>query len=283
MSDNIVHQIGSVLVGVRREDGYINATAMSKGYLEQTGQRRDVSEWLSNSRTKNTLQHLSSKTGIPVAALFTRVSGGTPDKQGTWIHPRLATRFAMWLSDDFGLMIEDWVAEWNQAKNTQNKYNFPEITIAQRKDRFKAIYNWHAEAARNGESVILGASDYVRMLNVLVFGVVNFNDDRNNATKLQQQCMGQFEQALMMMRLGSPNETFHNLYCSALRWLQKSVGNDYKIARVPDREQLGTHRPVHWKTKQAKEKKLADEQRIFHLLDSALDPNQPNKSISEQK
>lgn len=104
-----VRPVNGVRVQQRRADGYVDATAMSKAYFSGTGQRRDVSEWLSNERTKETIKHLSLKTGIPAFKLVEAVPGRYG---GTWIHPKLAVRFAIWLSDDFGYLVEQWVEEW---------------------------------------------------------------------------------------------------------------------------------------------------------------------------
>jgi hypothetical protein len=58
----IAHNINNSVVEQRRLDGYINATALTRAYRLETGKRRDVSEWLSNKRTQESLEHLSSVT-----------------------------------------------------------------------------------------------------------------------------------------------------------------------------------------------------------------------------
>jgi hypothetical protein len=116
MSDFILHNINGLSIGLRQLDGYVNATRLTQAYKEQTGKRRDVANWLENKRTQEMLKHLSSVTVIPVTELYQVVQGGVPENQGTWIHPKLATRFAIWLSDDFGLMVENWVEEWMTQK-----------------------------------------------------------------------------------------------------------------------------------------------------------------------
>ncbi len=38
---------------------------------------------------------------------------GSPENGGgTWIHPKLAIRFGIWLSDEFGYLVEEWVEQW---------------------------------------------------------------------------------------------------------------------------------------------------------------------------
>jgi KilA-N domain len=118
MANIILHQIGNTAVGLNSEDGFVNATAMTKGHRERTGQRKDVHNWLQSKRTKETLEHLSSVTGIPVTELYQVFQGAHHEQQGTWIHPRLAVRFAMWLSDDFGLTVENWIEEWSKGRQS---------------------------------------------------------------------------------------------------------------------------------------------------------------------
>jgi hypothetical protein len=108
----IAHNINDSVVEQRRLDGYINATALASAYKLTTGKRRDVGHWLELERTKETLEHLSSITGIPVIELYQVFRGSPSSGGGTWIHPRLAIRFGIWLSDEFGYLVEEWVEQW---------------------------------------------------------------------------------------------------------------------------------------------------------------------------
>lgn len=108
----IAHNINDSVVEQRRLDGYINVTALATAYKLATGKRRDVAHWLELERTKETLAHLNSITGIPVIELYQVFRGSPSNGGGTWIHPKLAIRFGIWLSDDFGFMIEEWVEQW---------------------------------------------------------------------------------------------------------------------------------------------------------------------------
>jgi KilA-N domain len=105
------HYDGSV-VEQRRKDGYINATSMSQSYFAFSGKRRDVSTWLKLARTKETLKHLSGVVGITVTELYQVFQGAHHEKQGTYLHPKLATRFGIWLSDEYGYQVECWVEDW---------------------------------------------------------------------------------------------------------------------------------------------------------------------------
>lgn len=111
-SDIIAHSIAGLTVGQRHKDGYVNATSLASAHRARAGERKDVADWLRLKRTKETLEHLSAVTGIPVTELYQSFHGGIPSEQGTWIHPRLSVRFGIWLSDEFGFAVESWVEKW---------------------------------------------------------------------------------------------------------------------------------------------------------------------------
>jgi len=97
-------------VNQRENDGYLNATELCTAHRQAIGERKDPSDWLRLNSSNSAIEKLSTVTGIPATGLTDVRQGGK--YQGTWIHPRLAVRFAMWLSDDFSLLVEDWVHEW---------------------------------------------------------------------------------------------------------------------------------------------------------------------------
>ncbi len=107
---NIVkHTLHNTIIG-QNENGYINATALSKAYFNATKVIREPRHWLALERTKSTVAHLSIVSGIPLSDLIQVVKGGFPENQGTWIHPKLAVRFGIWLSDEFGYAIEEIIS-----------------------------------------------------------------------------------------------------------------------------------------------------------------------------
>jgi len=131
---NLSRNLSGITVNQRVSDGYINATALATAHKQATGKRKDVANWLENKRTQETLQHLSCVTSIPVTALYQVIQGGIPENQGTWLHPKLSTRFAIWLSDDFGFEVENWVEQWmttgkNPIAQTPQPVPEPEILL----------------------------------------------------------------------------------------------------------------------------------------------------------
>jgi len=88
---------------VFREDGYISATKASR----QFG-KRDARKFFENKETQEYLEVLSNLTQIPVNILRPSTKGRNG---GTYLHPKVAIRFARWLSVEFevwcDLMIDN--------------------------------------------------------------------------------------------------------------------------------------------------------------------------------
>ena len=107
INDEIIHQ--------NKNNGYINATQISKIHRVLTGERREPNDWLRTDTAQRAINKLSSFTGISLEELVLIKQGGK--YQGTWIHPRLSVRYAMWVNEDFSLQVEDWVHEWISSVN----------------------------------------------------------------------------------------------------------------------------------------------------------------------
>ncbi len=146
MSSIIARNCFGIVVAQEEDNGYINITKLAKAYQQQTGKRRDASNWLSNQRTKESIKHLNSVTGIPVTELIQVRQGGNPENQGTFVHPKLALRFGIWLSDEFGYMVEEWFEEWATGKIRPQQPNQKiEITL----ENAIALANLAATSAQN--------------------------------------------------------------------------------------------------------------------------------------
>ncbi|MEH2086089.1 KilA-N domain-containing protein [Nostoc sp.] len=120
----ISYQLFEVIVQQRICDGYINSTQLCKAHKETTGEEKYPKYWLLLDSTKAILVKLSEVTNIPIENLTEVISGRNG---GTWLHPRLAVRFAMWLSDDFSLQVEDWVQKWFTTEQNPVQISFSEL------------------------------------------------------------------------------------------------------------------------------------------------------------
>jgi hypothetical protein len=100
----------------RQADGYVNATAMCKA---------NGREWFTYARSARAQEYIAALqdhlnwipepgqsthriAGESVPDLIQSIQGGTPDLQGTWIHPRLAVDLARWISPVFAVWMDGW-------------------------------------------------------------------------------------------------------------------------------------------------------------------------------
>lgn len=94
----------------RVKDGYVSATAMCKA----AGRA-----WADYNRLGSSIAFqnaLSADMGIPISELVQSVKGGSPNLQGTWVHPQVAIHLAQWLSPEFAVKVTKWVFDWMSGK-----------------------------------------------------------------------------------------------------------------------------------------------------------------------
>lgn len=87
------HQVGF------NDDGWINATEAAKKF------NKVPNDWLRLPDTINYIKALQSKYG---EISYLKTKRGKHDG-GTWIHPKLAVRFARWLSIDFEIWCDEQI------------------------------------------------------------------------------------------------------------------------------------------------------------------------------
>jgi hypothetical protein len=102
----ILHTVNDVAIGLRADNGYINVTALC-----QAGAKR----WPNFTRLQECqdfIASLSRSTQIRADLLLETVATGPNEQRGTWAHPQLAIRCAMWVSADFAVQVTSWVEHW---------------------------------------------------------------------------------------------------------------------------------------------------------------------------
>ena len=85
-----------------REDGFVNATNLCKAG------NKHFKHWYENKQTKELIDALVLKVGIPAIKLIDSTKGRYG---GSWIHPDLAVQLAQWISPMFSLQVSSWVRE----------------------------------------------------------------------------------------------------------------------------------------------------------------------------
>ena len=90
---------------VRESDGYINATKLAQAAGKFWGHYNE------NAKHQVYLAKLAKELNIPLNQLVLSQRGGSRYKQGTWIHPQVATHFACWVSIDFSIRVLGWMEQ----------------------------------------------------------------------------------------------------------------------------------------------------------------------------
>ncbi len=103
----ITHHVENAVIQQRASDGYINATELCNA----AGKRWH--NYVRNETTGHFLRALAAKTRISVSLLVQEVRAGTADGvPSTWVHPKVATHLAQWVSADFAVLVTEWVHDW---------------------------------------------------------------------------------------------------------------------------------------------------------------------------
>lgn len=84
-------------------DAFFNATVAAKVF----GKRPE--NWLRTAETKSYIEAVARKSVTEQNQLVKVVQGGTPNEQGTWLHPKLGIPFARWLNPDFAVWADEQV------------------------------------------------------------------------------------------------------------------------------------------------------------------------------
>lgn len=114
----ITREVDKNPIEQRLMDGYINATALCKAA------GKNYADYSRLKTTQDFLTELVSETGIPMSALIQIIRGGTPQWQGTWVHPQVAINLAQWASPKFAVLVSKWVFEWMNG-NIPNAKRLP--------------------------------------------------------------------------------------------------------------------------------------------------------------
>lgn len=136
--------MGNFDVLQRTSDGMFNATVLLKQWNTNSGQSKEVTKFFENGNTKEFITALMSEENLNTqnsAYLTTRGKNG-----GTWMHPILFVKFAMWLNPSFEVkvikFVYDQLIEYrNEAGNAYKEMSSSISKIVQRSFLPMAIQN----------------------------------------------------------------------------------------------------------------------------------------------
>lgn len=110
------------------ENVFVNASEMARQF------NKLPADFLRLKQTEEFINSISTRYGIPHIAILQTVKGGL-NNQGTWMHEKLALKFASWLNSDFELWVYERISELMRLGFTatnqtlENLANNPDLLI----------------------------------------------------------------------------------------------------------------------------------------------------------
>lgn len=217
MKTNVIikRQFYQTEVDQRTKDGFFNATALLKYYNLNNDKQKVVSEFWANKSTQDYMEALADDINVNMGKslylpkdLYSSARG---KNGGTYMHPYLFMKFAMWLSPQFEVQIIKWVYD--------NLIDFRNKAGDHYKEMCSVIKDKYVEYYKNTPDPMVFQKE-ARYLNQLVFGDSR-DRGRNEAT----------EQELDLL---------NKLQVANIKLLQKNLSKDERHKKLRDFAELST-------------------------------------------
>lgn len=104
---NLIRKMGDFDVIQRTSDQMFNATALLRQWNEHSGDKKEITKFFDNENTKEFVNALMSEENLNTQnSAYLKSRGKTG---GTWMHPILFVKFAMWLNPRFEVKVIKFV------------------------------------------------------------------------------------------------------------------------------------------------------------------------------
>lgn len=160
----MLRPMGCFSVEQRTKDGMFNATALLKQWNESAGEKKEIKKFFENQNTKEFISALIEEENLNGEKSAYLTSRGKYSG-GTWMHPILFVKFAMWLNPRFEVKVikfiyDQMIAYRNEAGDAYRELsmavakivtpNFMASAMRQTAEAINwCIFNQHETAIRN--------------------------------------------------------------------------------------------------------------------------------------
>jgi len=176
----------------RTEDGFFNATILTKQYNENENQDKRIREFTDNKSTKDFLEALANELNsnsnksryLPIDLCITTKG----NKGKTWMHPYLFVKYAMWLSPEFEVKAIKFVFD-NLIECRKEAGDYYLEMCQAINERYESFYEKKPDPL-----IFIKEANY---LNQLVFGINS--GQRNNANESQLELINRLQKANIKM------------------------------------------------------------------------------------
>jgi hypothetical protein len=106
----LTRKMGDFNVNQRTSDGMFNATELLKQWNEQDNSKKEISKFFENQNTKSFLEVLEKEEILHTQNFaYVKSKASRGKNVGTWMHPYLFIKFAMWLNPKFEYQVIKFV------------------------------------------------------------------------------------------------------------------------------------------------------------------------------
>lgn len=106
----MVRPMGQFSVTQRTKDGMFNATALLNQWNNSNGDKKEVTKFFENDNTKEFIEALMTEENLHTQnSAYVKSKARIDRGGGTWMHPILFIKFAMWLNPRFEVQVIKFV------------------------------------------------------------------------------------------------------------------------------------------------------------------------------
>ena len=125
----MIRPMGCFSVEQRTKDGMFNATALLKQWNESSGQQKQMAHFFENENTKEFITALLEEENLKERNSAYLKSRGKYNG-GTWMHPILFVKFAMWLNPRFEVKVIKFIYDQMIAYRNEAGDAYRELSAA---------------------------------------------------------------------------------------------------------------------------------------------------------
>lgn len=125
----MLRPMGCFSVEQRTKDGMFNATALLKQWNESAGEKKEIKKFFENQNTKEFISALIEEENLNGEKSAYLTSRGKYNG-GTWMHPILFVKFAMWLNPRFEVKVIKFIYDQMIAYRNEAGDAYRELSMA---------------------------------------------------------------------------------------------------------------------------------------------------------
>lgn len=125
----VLRPMGCFSVEQRTKDGMFNATALLKQWNESAGEKKEIKKFFENQNTKEFISALIEEENLNGEKSAYLTSRGKYNG-GTWMHPILFVKFAMWLNPRFEVKVIKFIYDQMIAYRNEAGDAYRELSMA---------------------------------------------------------------------------------------------------------------------------------------------------------